>query len=100
MTVALFVIVCILQAGDLYTTLRAIKLGAVEANPVLVKLLGKRPKAAGLLAVKLGVTVWMGYTLAQSGWQADNDYIATMIPLALLLGWAVKNNLGVIKRLS
>lgn len=45
----LFVLLIAAMAADFWTTLRGLKLGATEANPVL----GKRPSAAKLLALKL-----------------------------------------------
>lgn len=98
MTIAIFVLLCIAQLADVYTTLRAIKAGAVEANPALVAMLGKKPKAAGLLALKIGVTAWIGYGLHQMEWQAPN---AALMPAAILTAvlFAVSaNNLSIARR--
>lgn len=100
MAAVIFAVLCLLQAADVYTTLRAIKLGAVEGNPILAKLLGKRPKAAGLLAVKLALTYWIGWELSGAGWQPDSTYIVAMVALCAVLAWAAHNNLGVIRKLQ
>ena len=99
MTITLFVLLCLAQAADVYTTLRGVKAGAVEANPVLVKLLGKRPGLA-LLAIKLAVVAWVGYAIDGMGWQADNAYLSAMIVLTLVLGYAAHSNWRIIRQLE
>lgn len=100
LAVALFIAMCIAQAADVYTTLRAIKAGAVEGNPVVTKLLGKRPKAAGLLAIKIAVCGWVGYTLAAMGWQADNATLMGTATIAVFLGAVAANNLRIARQLE
>lgn len=100
LAVALFIAMCVAQAADVYTTLRAIKAGAVEGNPAMVKLLGKRPKAAGLLAVKIAVCAWIGYELNVVGWQADNAYLMATATVTLFLTAVAVNNLRIARKLE
>lgn len=99
MTTFLFALLCVALLADGYTTVRAGKAGAVEANPLLAKLLGKRPGVA-LLALKAGTAAWIGWELSKSGWHAGNDYLSAIIVLSLVMGYAAHNNLRIARKLE
>lgn len=64
MTFELAVLLLALAAlADILTSYRGFKKGAVEVNPIIAKLFGKRPSFAALTAVKLltgGFVVYFG----------------------------------------
>jgi len=86
-TAFLFIFIA-LQVLDIWTTLKALKLGGREVNPVLAKLFEKFDPLATMVAVKLA-GVW-------ALWYVDL-YVLTGIMCAVYL-WVVDNNLRVIKK--
>src|SRR5260370_22089494 len=51
-----------LQAYDVYSTLRGVKSGVSEANPVMTSVAGN---PGALIGVKVGLTVWSIYAAAR-----------------------------------
>ena len=86
-TAFLFIFIA-LQALDIWTTLKALKLGGREVNPVLAKAFNYADPLAVMVAVKLA-GVW-------ALWYVDL-YVLTGIMCAVYL-WVVDNNLRVIKK--
>ena len=87
----LFIIACILQAGDIYTTLRAIKLGAVESNPVIKRLMDAIGVKEALLLVKIAalIPLWVF---------RDQVPLWAWIGLIVLYVAVIWNNLRVIEK--
>ncbi len=79
-----------LQVLDIATTLKALKLGGREVNPVLAKLFEKFDPLATMVAVKLA-GVW-------ALWYLDM-YFVTGLMCAVYL-WVVDRNLAVVKNLQ
>ena len=88
MNTAFLVIFAVLQVLDIWTTLKALKLGGREVNPVLAKAFNYADPLAVMVAVKLA-GVW-------ALWYVDL-YVLTGIMCAVYL-WVVDNNLRVIKK--
>jgi len=82
--IALFVL---LQIADIWTTDKALKLGAREANPILAKLFEKYPPILTMIAIKVPGVILL--------WWADM-YGVTAGCCALYL-WVVLNNLDVLR---
>jgi hypothetical protein len=88
--VAFLLIFLALQVLDIWTTLKALKLGGREVNPVLAKLFEKFDPLATMVMVKLA-GVW-------ALWYVDL-YVLTGIMCAVYL-WVVDRNLAVVKKLQ
>ena len=88
--VAFLLIFIALQALDIATTLKALKLGGREVNPVLAKLFEKFDPLATMVAVKLA-GVW-------ALWYLDNYFITGLLCAVYL--WVVDRNLAVVKKLQ
>ena len=88
--VAFLLIFLALQALDIWTTLKALKLGGREVNPVLAKLFEKFDPLATMVAVKLA-GVW-------ALWYLDNYFITGLLCAVYL--WVVDRNLAVVKKLQ
>lgn len=84
---ALFVAVSVV---DVFSTMRAIGFGAVEANPVLRKLFGARPKMWQLLLAKgvIVAGVVVACCVVPSG-----AMVAILLIGSALTGWACAKNL-------
>jgi hypothetical protein len=80
-------IFAVLQVLDIWTTLKALKMGGREINPVLAKLFTRYDPLLVLVVFKL-VGIW-------ALWWADM-YALTGIMCAMYL-WVVNNNLDVIQ---
>lgn len=84
----------LLQFLDAYTTIKGIKLGAVEANPFIRKLMDKvgivpsliLTKTTSIFLLSLGVVFNISFMF--------------YIPVAIVYLWVIYNNLNVIKKLS
>ena len=87
---AFLVIFIALQVLDIWTTLKALKLGGREVNPVLAKLFEKFDPLATMVTIKL-LGVW-------ALWYVDL-YVLTGIMCAVYL-WVVDRNLAVVKKLQ
>lgn len=81
-------IFAVLQALDVWTTVKALKMGCREANPVLAKLFEKAKPIVVLVPVKL-LAMW-------AVWWADT-YWLTVLSCAVYL-YVVGQNLNVIKK--
>ena len=90
LNVAFLLIFIALQALDIATTLKALKLGGREVNPILAKLFEKFDPLATMVAVKLA-GVW-------ALWWLDM-YVLTGIMCAVYL-YVVDQNLAVVKKLQ
>ena len=90
MNLIFLAIFIVLQIGDIWSTLTALKLGGREVNPVLAKLFEKFDPLATMVAIKLA-GVW-------ALWWLDNYWI-TGLMCALYL-YVVDRNLGVIEKLK
>jgi hypothetical protein len=88
--VAFLLIFIALQGLDIWTTLKALKLGGREVNPVLAKLFEKFDPLATMVAVKL-LGVW-------ALWYLDNYFITGLLCAVYLL--VVDRNLAVVKKLQ
>ena len=88
--VAFLLIFLALQALDIWTTLKALKLGGREVNPVLAKAFNYADPLAVMVAVKLA-GVW-------ALWYVDL-YVLTGIMCAVYL-YVVDQNLAVVKKLQ
>ena len=88
-TAFLFIFIA-LQALDIATTLKALKLGGREVNPVLAKLFEKFDPLATMVAVKLA-GVW-------ALWWLDNYFITGLLCAVYL--YVVDRNLAVVKKLQ
>lgn len=88
-TAFLFIFIA-LQVLDIWTTLKALKLGGREVNPVLAKLFEKFDPLATMVTIKL-LGVW-------ALWYVDL-YVLTGIMCAVYL-WVVDRNLAVVKKLQ
>jgi len=86
--VAFLLIFLALQALDIATTLKALKLGGREVNPVLAKAFNYADPLAVMVVVKLA-GVW-------ALWYLDNYFITGLLCAVYLL--VVDNNLRVIKK--
>lgn len=63
MTAFLLVLLTLLQAGDIVTTLMILKLGGRELNPIVRWLLGRFADTPALIAAKLLVTIPLAYLI-------------------------------------
>jgi hypothetical protein len=88
-TAFLFIFIA-LQALDIATTLKALKLGGREVNPVLAKAFNYADPLAVMVAIKLA-GVW-------ALWYVDM-YVITGIMCAVYL-WIVDRNLAVVQKLK
>jgi len=79
-----------LQVLDIWTTLKALKLGGREVNPVLAKAFNYADPLAVMVVIKLA-GVW-------ALWYVDL-YVLTGIMCAVYL-WVVDRNLAVVKKLQ
>jgi hypothetical protein len=86
--VAFLLIFLALQVLDIATTLKALKLGGREVNPVLAKAFNYADPLAVMVVVKLA-GVW-------ALWYLDNYFITGLLCAVYLL--VVDNNLRVIKK--
>ena len=88
-----FLILVALQLADIYTTLRAIKLGAVETNTLVHKLMGIFGLKEGLLLVKIAamIPLWVFRDLTP---------LWAWIALIVFYVAVIWNNLGVIRKLK
>ena len=57
MNTSLLIMFCLLQAADVYTTIKVLEQGGRELNPVLAKLFAKFDPLAVMVGIKL-VGVW------------------------------------------
>ena len=87
MNTAFLVLFILLQIGDVWTTLQALKLGKREANPLLAKLF-QHFDPLGVMVVTKVFAVW-------ALWYVD-FYLITMACCALYV-WVVINNWKVIR---
>ena len=88
-TAFLFIFIA-LQALDIWTTLRALKLGGREVNPVLAKAFNYANPLAVMVVIKLA-GIW-------ALWYVDM-YVITGIMCAVYL-WVVDRNLAVVQNLQ
>jgi hypothetical protein len=88
--VAFLLIFLALQVLDIATTLKALKLGGREVNPVLAKLFEKFDPLATMVMVKLA-GVW-------ALWWLDNYFVTGLLCAVYL--WVVDRNLAVVKKLQ
>jgi hypothetical protein len=78
----------VLQVLDIWTTLKALKMGCREMNPVLAKAFTYAEPLVVLIVIKLA-GVW-------ALWWADMYFLTGLMCAAYL--WVVNNNLDVIQR--
>jgi len=90
MNAAFLVIFAVLQVLDIWTTLKALKLGGREVNPVLAKAFNYADPLVVMVVIKLA-GIW-------ALWWADM-YVITGLACAAYL-WVIDNNLRVIQRLK
>ena len=90
MNLTFLAIFIVLQIGDIWSTLTALKLGGREVNPVLAKLFEKFDPLATMVAIKLA-GVW-------ALWWLDNYWITGLLCAVYL--YVVDRNLGVIEKLK
>jgi hypothetical protein len=90
LNVAFLLIFIALQALDIWTTLKALKLGGREVNPVLAKAFNYADPLAVMVVIKLA-GVW-------ALWWLDM-YVLTGIMCAVYL-YVVDQNLAVVKKLQ
>ena len=88
-TAFLFIFIA-LQALDIWTTLRALKLGGREVNPVLAKAFNYADPLVVMVVIKLA-GIW-------ALWYVDM-YVITGIMCAVYL-WIVDRNLAVVQNLQ
>ena len=88
-TAFLFIFIA-LQALDIWTTLKALKLGGREVNPVLAKAFNYADPLAVMVVTKLA-GVW-------ALWWLDNYFITGLLCAVYL--WVVDRNLAVVKKLQ
>lgn len=88
-----FSVLAALQLGDVYTTLRALKLGGREANPVIKRLMDAIGVKEALLLAKIAalVPLWV--------W-VDRIPTEAWVAITALYGWVLWNNAGVIRKLK
>ena len=90
MNTAFLLIFIALQALDIWTTLKALKLGGREVNPILAKAFNYADPLAVMVVIKLA-GVW-------ALWWLDM-YVLTGIMCAVYL-YVVDQNLAVVKKLQ
>jgi hypothetical protein len=88
--VAFLLIFIALQGLDIWTTLKALKLGGREVNPVLAKAFNYADPLAVMVVVKLA-GVW-------ALWWLDNYFVTGLLCAVYL--WVVDRNLAVVKKLQ
>jgi hypothetical protein len=88
-TAFLFIFIA-LQVLDIWTTLKALKLGGREVNPVLAKAFNYADPLAVMVVVKLA-GVW-------ALWWLDNYFVTGLLCAVYL--WVVDRNLAVVKKLQ
>ena len=88
MNLVFLAIFIVLQIGDIWSTLTALKLGGREVNPVLAKAFNYADPLAVMVAIKLA-GVW-------ALWWLDNYFVTGLLCAVYL--WVVDNNLRVIKK--
>ncbi len=95
MTILLFVLFCLLQCGDVYTTLWCLTHGGSEANPVMAYIFKKITPLGGLLLAKSVAAVALGIG-------TFSGVFPLMYYPVVLLGYAyvVYNNVKVMKALK
>lgn len=88
-----FVLTALLQAADVYTTLRALKLGGREANPLIKRLMDAIGVKEALLLVKIAalIPLWVFRDLTP---------VWAWAFLVAFYGWVLWNNAGVIRKLK
>ena len=88
-----FVLTALLQAADVYTTLRALKLGGREANPLIKRLMDAIGVKEALLLVKIvaliPLWVWVD-RIPTEAWAA----------VTALYGWVLWHNASVVRKLK
>lgn len=85
-----------LQVMDIVSTTKGLNAGAVEANPVMAKVVGNR---AAFVAVKAGTTAVSIY-LAERLWKRNRvAAIATMVGINAMMGVVVAHNQSVVAKL-
>lgn len=91
MVVILFVLFCMLQVCDVYTTKRILdtRIGH-EANPVMAWLIRNTSPLAGLVIPKIVVVSLSYYFL--------RDSPAVMLGLCAVYVWVINNNLKVLRK--
>lgn len=94
---SMYVSLAALQGYDTYSTLRAVKLGAVEANPMMAGIVGH---PAAFIAVKSGVTVASIYA-AEHLWKSGHraEAIAMIAVTNGLMTAVAVNNANVMRRM-
>jgi len=93
MMIKLLILLALTQAADWYTTVKGLRLGAREANPIMRKafdLLGVN----STLAAKSVFVFWIGYELAQQEQQTAR------VLLVLFYVGVIVNNALVLKKLK
>ena len=90
MNLTFLAIFIVLQIGDIWSTLTALKLGGREVNPVLAKLFEKFDPLATMVTIKLA-GVW-------ALWWLDNYWVTGL--LCALYLYVVDRNLAVIEKLK
>jgi len=95
---ALYVSTALLQGYDAYSTLTALKLGGIEANPVM-KGLTKSP--AAFIGLKAGVTA-LSIVSAEKMWKRGNRLgaVVTMVASNSFMAYVASNNARVLQRIS
>lgn len=82
------IVFSVLQVADIWTTLKALKMGAREMNPILAKLFERYDPLPVMVSFKVAAISAL--------WWVDM-YFLTGIMCAMYL-WVVNNNLDVIQR--
>jgi hypothetical protein len=90
MNLTFLAIFIVLQIGDIWSTLTALKLGGREVNPVLAKAFNHADPFAVMVVIKLA-GVW-------ALWYLDNYWITGLLCAVYL--YVVDRNLGVIEKLK
>lgn len=93
----MYVSLAALQGYDTYSTLRAVKQGAVETNPMMAGIVGN---PAAFIAVKSGVTVASIYA-AERLWKSGHraEAIAMIAVTNGLMTAVAVNNANVMRRM-
>ena len=90
MNLTFLAIFIVLQIGDIWSTLTALKLGGREVNPVLAKLFNYADPLAVMVVIKLA-GVW-------ALWWLDNYFVTGLLCAVYL--YVVDRNLAVVKKLQ
>ena len=88
MNTGLLIMFCLLQAADVYTTIKVLEQGGRELNPVLAKLFAKFDPLAVMVGIKL-VGVWALWWV--------NSWMLTLAAV-VVYAYVVTQNYGVMTR--